>query len=409
MASETQSRSTSLSDMWSGLQHAAAKNPATEKLLDSAKGYVGAQASRAVGAVSEKTGGITQKLTDFSEGNSNGDGGGGGLLGKGAQKLAEGSNPASALVKAGGEQVKDKVKGLFKRGKSSGNQKVINIIEDINVGVPVRTAYDQWTQWQEFSKFMKGVESVEPSEETKQNWRAKIWWSKRSWQATVTEAVPDQRIAWTSEGQKGSTKGVITFHPLGDNLTKVLLVLEYYPQGFFEKTGNIWRAVGRRSRLDLKHYRRYVMTQGEASGSWRAEVEDGEVVRSHDEVMEEEERQRDEQEQQDSGDERAEGEYDDRDEYDEPEDEYSDEGEEDEYEDEGPEDEYDEPEDEYEEPEDEYDDEDEDREEGPEDEYDEPEDEYEEPEDRDEVPEQSGRRRAGRARRGGRRREPVNA
>ena len=402
MASGTQSRSTSLSDMWGGIENAASKNPATEKLLGAAKSYVGAQASKAMNSVGEKAGGMTQKLTDFSEGKSED----GGLLGKGAEKIAEGDSPAKALLKGGAEQVKDKVTGLFKKGKSSGNPKVINIIEDINVGVPVRVAYDQWTSWQDFSKFMKGVESVEPTEDTKQNWRAKVWWSKRTWQATVTEAVPDQRIAWTSEGQKGSTKGVITFHPMGDNLTKVLLVLEYYPQGLFEKTGNIWRAVGRRARLDLKHYRRFVMTQGEASGSWRAEVEDGEIVRTHDEVMEEEERQRDEQDQrdEDAPDQGPE------DEYEEPEDEYEDEDDDDAVD--SPEAEYDEPEDEYEEPEDEYeddDDADDDAVDSPEAEYDEPEDEYDEPEDRDEKPENTSRRRAGRGLRGGRRREPVNA
>src|SRR4051795_12936062 len=294
MAMGTQSKSTSLSDMWSGVQNAASKNPATEKLLGAAQNFVGAQAQKAMTSVGEKAGGITQKLTDFSEGNSEGMGG---LLGKGAQNVAEGDDPGKAMFKAGGEQIKDKVKNVFSRGKSSGNPKVINIIEDINVGVSRRVAYDQWTQWQEFSKFMKGIESVEATEETKSNWRAKIWWSKRSWQATVTEAIPDKRIAWTSEGAKGSTKGVITFHRLDDDLTKVLLVLEYYPQGFFEKTGNIWRAVGRRARLDLKHYRRFVMSQGEATDSWRAEVQDGEVVRTHDEVMEEEERQSDEQDQ----------------------------------------------------------------------------------------------------------------
>src|SRR3954470_11683199 len=361
MATDTsqgkQSKSTSLSDMWSGVQNAASKNPATEKLLGAAQNFVGAQAQKAMTSVGEKAGGITQKLTDFSEGNSEGMGG---LLGKGAQNVAEGDDPGKAMFKAGGEQIKDKVKNVFSRGKSSGNPKVINIIEDINVGVSRRVAYDQWTQWQEFSKFMKGIESVEATEETKSNWRAKIWWSKRSWQATVTEAIPDKRIAWTSEGAKGSTKGVITFHTLDEDLTKVLLVLEYYPQGFFEKTGNIWRAVGRRARLDLKHYRRFVMSQGEATDSWRAEVQDGEIVRSHDEVVEEEERQSDEQDQ--SGEqEGAENEYDDQSE--DVEDEYDDEADdddvddvEDEYDDEADDDE-DEDDDEPDDVEDEYDDE----------------------------------------------------
>src|SRR3954470_10752100 len=124
MATGTESRSTSLSDMWSGIQNAAGKNPATEKLLDAAKNYVGAQAGKAMSSVGEKAGGMTQKLTDFTEGKSDGVG----LLGKGAQKVAEGDDPGKAVVKAGGEQLKDKVKNVFSRGKGSGNKKVINII-----------------------------------------------------------------------------------------------------------------------------------------------------------------------------------------------------------------------------------------------------------------------------------------
>src|ERR1700750_1211401 len=105
-SSSSSSRSTSLADMWSGIQSAASKNPATEKLLDAAKGYIGAQASKAMSSVGEKAGGVTQKLTDFSEGKSDDTG----LFGKGAQKIAEGEKPGTAMVKAGGEQLKEKVK-----------------------------------------------------------------------------------------------------------------------------------------------------------------------------------------------------------------------------------------------------------------------------------------------------------
>jgi hypothetical protein len=110
--------------------------------------------------------------------------------------------------------------------------------------------------------------------------------SRRNWKATVTEQIPDRKIAWTTEGGKGTTKGVVTFHPLADDLTQILLVIEYYPQGMFEKTGNIWRAPGRRARLDLKHFRRFIMMRGEATGSWRGEIRDGEVVRGPDEEEE---------------------------------------------------------------------------------------------------------------------------
>src|SRR4051794_16301813 len=185
MATDTsqgkQSKSTSLSDMWSGVQNAASKNPATEKLLGAAQNFVGAQAQKAMTSVGEKAGGITQKLTDFTEGNSEGMSG---LLGKGAEKVAQGDDPGKAMAKAGGEQIKDKVKNVFSRGKSSGNPKVINIIEDINVGVSRRAAYDQWTQWQEVSEFMKGIQGVAATQGAKTDLGAEKWVFKSDSQGT---------------------------------------------------------------------------------------------------------------------------------------------------------------------------------------------------------------------------------
>ncbi|WP_336407872.1 SRPBCC family protein, partial [Streptomyces caniscabiei] len=138
-------------------------------------------------------------------------------------------------------------------------------------------------------------------------------WSSRGWKAQTTEQVPDQRITWTSEGAKGTTKGAVTFHSLADDLTRVLLVIEYYPQGFFEKTGNIWRAQGRRARLDLKNFARFITLKGEAEDGWRGEIRDGEVAVSHEDAVAEEEREDEEQEEQPedeaSEDGEAEGEY----------------------------------------------------------------------------------------------------
>ncbi len=162
-------------------------------------------------------------------------------------------------------------------------------MEYVDVGVPLRTAYDQWTRFQDFSTFAKGVKSAGRADDTHSDWQAKVWWSSRSWKATTTEQVPDYRIQWTSEGAKGSTKGVVSFHSLEENLTRVLLVMEYYPSGFFEKTGNIWRAQGRRARLDLKNYARFITLKGEAEDGWRGEIRDGEVVRSHEDALAEEE------------------------------------------------------------------------------------------------------------------------
>ncbi|MFJ8361571.1 SRPBCC family protein [Streptomyces sp. NPDC093984] len=214
---------------------------------------------------------------------------------KGGKKLLGGGGAGAG---AGGilSQAKDTLLGKAKEAvggggkkKSGGPQRGLTIIEDVNVGVPVREAYNQWTQFKDFEQFAKGVEEVRQDDETTTHWQAKIAKSRRQWRGVVTEQVPDERIAWTSEGPKGTNKGVVTFHPLSDNLTKVLLVLQYYPKGLFEKTGSLWRAQGRRVRLDLKLYRTFVMTRGDATGAWRGEIRDGEVVRSPEEVEREEE------------------------------------------------------------------------------------------------------------------------
>ena len=215
--------------------------------------------------------------------------------------------------------------------------------------MPLKVAYNQWTEFGAFPSFMKKVENAEAADDNKINFKAQIFLSHRTWEATILEQIPDECIVWRSKGQKGHVDGAVTFHEIGPNLTRILVVLEYYPQGLFEKTGNIWEAQGRRARAELRHFRRHVMTRtildpDEVEG-WRGRIEDSEVVETHEEALEREEQEEQEQ-----------------DEYDEPE--ASDESEEE------PEDEYDEGVDE--EPEDE------DAEGEPEDEYDEAEEPEEE-------------------------------
>jgi hypothetical protein len=340
---------------------AAKKNPladvaqseAADRLKAEVQDYLAAQATRLLTGLGTKLGETTGKLNDIAEGNSPGFAK---LALDGGRKLAEGKSPMRAAFEVGAGKVKDNVVGAFKNltggkggKKGGGGQKPTVIIEYVDVGVPLRTAYDQWTQYQDFSTFAKGVKSANRADDTTSDWQLKVFWSNRSWKATTTEQVPDDRISWTSEGAKGSTKGVVSFHELAPSLTRVVLVIEYYPSGLFEKTGNIWRAQGRRARLDLKNYVRHITFKGEADDGWRGEIRDGEVVRSHeDAVAEEEEQQGREQEPEQESEGEAEAEYDE-----EPEGEYEEEPE-GEY-DEEPEEEADaeyeeEPEGEYEEP-----------------------------------------------------------
>jgi uncharacterized membrane protein len=284
-------------------------------LGDAAKGYAMARGQDAAKRVGDKLSGVTGSLNQTAEG--------GGFksvaAGEAVRRAVSGENPVKAALGGIGSGIKEKMSGLFGRKKSggSGNKKFMNIVEDITVGVPVNVAYDQWTQFQEFASFMKGVDSVDQTDDVSSNWRVKVAKSRRNFKSTVTEQIPDRKIAWSTEGAKGTVKGVVTFHPLADDLTQILLVMEYYPQGLFEKTGNIWRAQGRRTRLDLKHFRRFVMMRGEATGSWRGEIRDGEVVRGPDEEEGQEDQGpeaieggEEQEEYEDEGDEESEGDED---------------------------------------------------------------------------------------------------
>ena len=240
-----------------------------------------AAGERLVSAAGDRMAGATGRLTEYAK-NS----GRPGLVAAatGAQQAAKGKSSGSVALKAGLSGIAAKVKRALGAGTGTGKGKVkvTNIVESIDVGVPVRLAYDQWTRFSDWPSFMKKVETVQQDGDEKLSWRAQIFWSHRSWESTIVEQVPDKRIVWRSDGAKGSVDGSVSFHELAPELTRILLVLEYHPKGLFEHTGNIWRAQGRRTRLELKHFRRHVATstllhQDEVEG-WPGEIHDAEVT-----------------------------------------------------------------------------------------------------------------------------------
>ena len=278
---------------------ASKSNEPMDKLKDVSQDLVKALGGKAMSSVTDRVGGLTDKLGDIADGGPIGK-----AVKKGGEAAAEGKNPVGGALKGAVSSVKDKITGGGGGGnKSPKATKATNIVEAIDVGVPISVAYNQWTQYDAFPSFMKKVENVDEmdDEDTKISWKAQVFWSHREWEATILDQYPDERIIWKSTGAKGHVDGAVTFHEVAPNLTRILVVLEYYPQGLFERTGNLWRAQGRRARLELKHFRRHVMTRtilnpDEVEG-WRGIIEDSEVVKTHDEVVEEEE-----QEQQEDGD-----------------------------------------------------------------------------------------------------------
>ena len=145
------------------------------------------------------------------------------------------------------------------------------IIETVDVDVPVRTAYDQWTQFESFPMFMEGVEKVEQLDDTTLRWTAEIAGQKRTWKAKIAEQTPDQRIAWTSvEGAKNA--GVVTFHHLDDRKTRVTLQLDVDPEGPVENIGDALGFVQRRAKGDLKRFKEFIESRGTETGAWRGTV-----------------------------------------------------------------------------------------------------------------------------------------
>jgi uncharacterized membrane protein len=398
----------------------ADKTDAMGRLRSASQGLAKAVGEKAVSNAGDRLGGLSDRLEGIAEGGPVKK-----AVAEGGKAVAQGESPVKGAVKGAMSGIKDKVTGGGGKGGGAAKAtKATNIVEQIDVGVPVDVAYNQWTEFGAFPSFMKKVENVESEEDNKLEWKAQIFWSHRSWEATVLEQIPDERIVWRSKGEKGHVDGAVTFHAIGPNLTRILVVLEYYPQGLMERTGNLWRAQGRRVRAELKHFRRHVMTRtilepDEVEG-WRGTIQDGEVVQSHEDALAAEQEAEDEYDEADEApadeyeeepedeeeseyeEEPEDEEYADEAEVAEPEDEAEDEAEEAEPEDEAEDEEYDEePTDEEEEeaedgeeydeePEDEYE---EDAEEVPEEETeDEPEDEYEDEEDAEEPQEEPAER-----------------
>ncbi|MBP2706688.1 SRPBCC family protein [Microbispora sp. RL4-1S] len=146
-----------------------------------------------------------------------------------------------------------------------------SIEQSIEVNVPIRTAYNQWTQFETFPEFMEGVESVKQLDDTRTEWVVEIAGVRREFEAEITEQHPDERVAWRSLDPPRQA-GVVTFHRIGENTTRVALQMEYDPEGFMEKAADALRIVQLRVRGDLERFRAFIESRGGETGAWRGEV-----------------------------------------------------------------------------------------------------------------------------------------
>jgi uncharacterized membrane protein len=145
------------------------------------------------------------------------------------------------------------------------------ITESIDVGVDVTTAYNQWTQFESFPKFMDGVEQIRQTDDKHLHWKTNVGGVSREFDAEITEQHPEERVAWQTQNGVHQA-GVVTFHRIDDDTTRVTLQLNYDPKGLVEKAGDALGIVERRAKGDLANFKTYIERKGASEGAWRGDV-----------------------------------------------------------------------------------------------------------------------------------------
>ena len=147
------------------------------------------------------------------------------------------------------------------------------IIETIDVDVPVTTAYNQWTQFEEFPRFLSHIESITQTDDTHTHWRVNVGGQVREFDAEITEQHPDERVAWNSKSGEVDHAGVVTFHKLSDSQSRVTAQIDWEPDGLLEKIGSV-AGVGSKAVKDaLGDFKKYIESKGSEDGAWRGDVQ----------------------------------------------------------------------------------------------------------------------------------------
>ncbi len=145
------------------------------------------------------------------------------------------------------------------------------IEQSVDVNVPVGTAYNQWTQFEEFPRFMEGVKEVRQLDDQLLEWTAEIGGNEETWTAEISEQTPDERIAWHAIGGK-TNAGVVTFHRIDDDTTRVMLQMDWEPEGAVQQAGAALGLDDRQIKGDLERFKEYIESRTAESGAWRGEV-----------------------------------------------------------------------------------------------------------------------------------------
>jgi uncharacterized membrane protein len=195
-------------------------------------------------------------------------GGAGGLVKEAASGLLPGTG-------SGDEGGKSGMPGV-------GKGRRMPVQQAIDVAVPLETAYNQWTQFETWPEFMHRVTRVTQEEDTQVSFATKIWGKTKEFQAEIITQRPDDRVKWRVT-QGITHTGIVSFHELAPNLTRIELGLDVDPGSLIEKAARGMRHVKRAARADLHRFKAFIEMQEVETGAWRGRIEDGEVVEDHDE------------------------------------------------------------------------------------------------------------------------------
>ena len=145
------------------------------------------------------------------------------------------------------------------------------IEKSVEVNAPIAPVYNQWTQFEEFPQFMDGVEEVRQLDDRRLHWRASFGGNTHEWDAEITEQHPEERVAWRNIDGKDNA-GVVTFHRIDDETTRIMVQMDWVPEGVKEKLGDALGAADRRVEGDLERFKAFIEERGRETGAWRGEI-----------------------------------------------------------------------------------------------------------------------------------------
>ncbi|MDX3094957.1 hypothetical protein PV417_10445 [Streptomyces sp. ME19-03-3] len=237
------------------------RHPAAAALPPAAEHYLAAGLRRVLVAAGQRLGSVSVRVADDPAPALN-------VLARGGRKLSEGKSPARVMLELGGAATVSRLSGRLRalvpgRGRPARAQTVVAAID---VGVPLAAAYDQWARLDEYGLWAEGARTVETADDTVIRWKGRFLGIRGGPPMRISEKVLDRRIAWTGDDPRYSTHAVVTFHPLADDLTKVVLTLAYAPRGLTERTAARCRVPARGARRDLELFARHVTLRHAAMG-----------------------------------------------------------------------------------------------------------------------------------------------